>query len=142
MKFELDLERAFPLQEIKRQQIKKEAEERARLNRLEQRARKLLKQRARREFKKYLPQIRDKVKENWIGPENENSRNRLAILKVKVSPSGEVKSVKVFSSSDSVAFDRAVVIAVRSASPLPIPQEAELYQFYKTFRFEFGEPSQ
>ncbi|MBX2847848.1 MAG: TonB family protein [Acidiferrobacterales bacterium] len=46
---------------------------------------------------------------------------RKSLVNIKVSPSGDVQSVRTIESSGSLQYDRAVETAVFKASPLPIP---------------------
>lgn len=46
-------------------------------------------------------------------------------VNIKVSPLGEVESVRVIESSGSAGFDRSAETAVLQASPLPFPTQAE-----------------
>ncbi len=63
---------------------------------------------------------------------------RKTIVNIKVSPSGEVQSVRTIESSGSVQYDRSVETAVFKASPLPIPDsvtESQVNQQFWDFDF-------
>lgn len=53
-------------------------------------------------------------------------------LHVRMVPGGEVVEVKVVKSSGNAIFDRQAEIAVQKASPLPVPDDAKLFE--STFR--------
>ena len=92
--------------------------------------------RANSEFAKYIPQIKNKVTQNWI--EQTNCGGLKATVTIRVNPKGEVVFVEVLDSSGSIAYDRSVTTAVLKASPLPIPRDPEIYAFIKEFNFSFG----
>ncbi len=52
-------------------------------------------------------------------------KNLVSVVSIKVSPSGEVESVRTIESSGDASFDRSGERAVLLASPLPIPTEEE-----------------
>ena len=59
-------------------------------------------------------------------------------MSVRVDPQGKVLSAKVIRSSGNQVFDRSAEKAVYRASPLPLPQEQELYQQFQELRFNFN----
>ena len=85
-------------------------------------------------FNKYAPQIRQKVTENW-DPVTQKSLQTGVI--VEIDRSGGVQSVTITESSGSNEFDRSVSLAIRKASPLPIPDNADYYEYIRKFRFVF-----
>ena len=127
-KLEEQKQQAALVEKLRQQEIAEKQQAEARARQLERRARS--------EFAKYIPEIKKKVEDTWIPLSN--SAGRLAILEVEINPLGEVQSVEIYSSSGSTAFDRSVSTAVRKASPLPIPREAEIFEYFKRFRFEFS----
>lgn len=50
------------------------------------------------------------------------------VLSVRVVPGGEVVSVSVSKSSGNETFDRRALVAVEKASPLPIPEDAAIFE--------------
>ena len=60
---------------------------------------------------------------------------------VRVIPSGEVIEARVVESSGNAVFDRQAEIAVRKASPLPVPDEPRLFQQMREFKFLFAPES-
>ena len=58
-------------------------------------------------------------------------------LLVKMVPGGDVVDAKVIRSSGNVVFDRQAEIAVRKASPLPVPDDPRLFQQMREIQFIF-----
>lgn len=91
------------------------------------------KQRATTLMGKYTALITEKVNAvRTISPNFE--RWRVTKVNVKLSPSGDVKSVRIVKSSGNVQYDRSVETAVRKASPLPIPSVADDAEVNKLFQ--------
>jgi colicin import membrane protein len=62
-----------------------------------------------------------------------------ATIRVRVLPGGSVKDATVVVSSGNPAFDRSAELAVRKASPLPVPSDPEIFnKFLPTFTFNFS----
>ena len=89
-------------------------------------------------FLEYAPLIRRKVTNNWIRetatPDLETS------VIVEIDRSGAVLSVTLTEPSGSREFDRSVSLAIRKASPLPIPDNPDYYDYLRKFRFVFSSP--
>lgn len=124
---------------------KKEAEERARREAEEKKLQAKLeaerreadrKARAQSALAGVIPAIRQAVSRNWIRPPNARPGLEATVL-VTVTPTGEVISAKVTASSGDRIFDRSVENAILKASPLPIPKDRDLYEFFREFIFRF-----
>ena len=88
-------------------------------------------------FNKYAPRIRQKVTENW----NQVTQKSLQTgVIVEIDRSGAVLSVTLTEPSGSREFDRSVSLAIRKASPLPIPDNPDYYDYLRKFRFVFSSP--
>jgi len=85
---------------------------------------------------KYKALIRQKVSRNWVRPPGAKSGME-CVVRVRLVPSGEVISAEVVTSSGSAVFDRSVENAVHKAAPLPIPQEEDLFEYYREIEFQF-----
>ena len=86
---------------------------------------------------KYRAIIRQKVSRNWVKPGG--SRKGLkVIVRVRLLASGDVLEVSIIKSSGDALFDRSVENAVRKASPLPIPQEKDLFDYFREIEFLFN----
>ncbi len=80
---------------------------------------------------RYAFQIQNKITRYWRRPANVKLKMKCT-LNIRMTPSGEVVSVKVVRSSGDFAFDRAAEKAVTGASPLPVPSDKTLFE--KNFR--------
>ncbi|MDX1489289.1 MAG: cell envelope integrity protein TolA, partial [Acidiferrobacterales bacterium] len=58
-------------------------------------------------------------------------------IKVRLAASGEVLTVGIVGSSGNEVFDRSVENAVFKASPLPLPVERDLFDYFRELKFEF-----
>ncbi len=81
--------------------------------------------------------ISAKLKSNWVRPSN-SIVGLIAIIRVNLSPSGDVLSVSVVKSSGNSFFDRSAEIAVKKASPLPVPPQPEFYGHIKVLYLKFN----
>jgi len=74
----------------------------------------------------YLGKIRDKVRGNIVVPPNV-SGNPEAVFDVVQLPSGDIISVRLKKSSGNAALDRAIERAILKSSPLPKPDQPDLF---------------
>jgi len=74
----------------------------------------------------YLGRIRGKIRGNIVLPPDIKG-NPEAVFEVTQLPSGEVISVKVKKSSGNPALDAAVERAILKSSPLPKPEQSDLF---------------
>ena len=82
--------------------------------------------------------IQKKVEHSWIRPATANEGLKCTI-KVKLMSDGTVISAEVISSSGDEIFDRSAENAVQKASPLPVPNDKELFtQEFRSFQFLFN----
>jgi colicin import membrane protein len=58
-------------------------------------------------------------------------------LLVRMVPGGEVTSVTIGRSSGNAVFDRRAELAVKKASPLPVPQDPGLFELMRETKFIF-----
>jgi len=73
---------------------------------------------------KYSALIEAAIKAKWrISPGTESWRE--AKVNIKLSPRGEVLSVRIVKSSGLTSFDRSAETAILQASPLPFPSQEE-----------------
>lgn len=86
---------------------------------------------------KHKAVIRQKVSRNWLRPAGASSGLQ-CVVRVRLVPSGEVLEAVVVRSSGNAAFDRSVENAVYKASPLPIPQDPELFDYFRDIEFLFN----
>ncbi|MBI4988733.1 MAG: TonB C-terminal domain-containing protein [Rhodocyclales bacterium] len=74
----------------------------------------------------YIGKIRGKIKGNIVLPPDIKG-NPEAIFDVVQLPSGEILSVKLKKSSGHAAYDSAVERAILKSSPLPRPEQGDLF---------------
>jgi colicin import membrane protein len=83
----------------------------------------------------YIARIQAKVRSSWILPPDIQG-NPEAIFLVVQLPTGEVLSTRLVKSSGNAAYDAAVERAILKSSPLPLPEQRELFsrELKLTFR--------
>jgi colicin import membrane protein len=74
----------------------------------------------------YIGKIKGKIKGNIVLPPDIRG-NPEAIFDVVQLPSGEILSVKLKKSSGHAAYDNAIERAILKSSPLPKPEQGELF---------------
>lgn len=88
------------------------------------------------EVARYKGLIAQKVERNWVRPVT-SLQNPSCVVRVRVVPGGEVLEARVVRSSGNPAFDRSVESAVFKASPLPLPADKELFEYFRELEFTF-----
>ena len=86
----------------------------------------------------YIELIRQKVERNWIRPASVPD-GLTCVVAVRQLRNGEVVSVRVVECSGGEALIRSIEQAVLSASPLPEPPDASLFEPNLEFPFKTGE---
>jgi colicin import membrane protein len=89
-----------------------------------------------REIDRFKALIAQKVERNWTRPP-EFHKGLVCTIRVRTVSSGEVVSAAVVRSSGNPLFDRSAEVAVRKATPLPVPEDPELFRDFREFDFEF-----
>jgi len=84
----------------------------------------------------YVPRIQQKVEVNWRLPPS-GAAGCNPTVRVTLARDGTVQSAKVVKSSGNGYCDRSVETAFMRASPIPIPQDPELYSEFKVIDFPF-----
>lgn len=85
---------------------------------------------------KYIALIKDKVTRNWVRPGDANQELQCEV-QVRLAAGGDVLSVTIVRSSGNEFFDRSVENAVRKAAPLPLPEEKDLFEYFREIKFVF-----
>ena len=81
--------------------------------------------------------IKNKVMRSWIQPVS-FTKELICTIKVKLMSDGTVIDAVVISSSGDEVFDRSAENAVQKASPLPVPNDKELFtREFRSFEFTF-----
>ncbi len=84
---------------------------------------------------RYIDMIGLKVSSKWQRPPG-SARDAYCIVRVRVTPGGRVLSVIVVRSSGDPVFDRATENAVYLAEPLPVPNDAEVFEILREFNID------
>ncbi len=92
--------------------------------------------RAASEAEKYRALIRQKVSRNWSRPPGAPA-GLSCTVRVRLVPGGEVLQATVVRSSGNPVFDRSVEAAVHKASPLPVPSDPDLFEYFREIEFLF-----
>ena len=88
------------------------------------------------ELARYVARIQNAVTGAFVYPDMKAGLK--CTLFVRVVAGGEVVEARVTESSGNPVFDRQAENAVRKASPLPVPDEARLFQQMREFNFVFA----
>ncbi len=78
------------------------------------------------EIDKYKAAIAQRVSRQWVRPPT-SRKDLQCTVHVRQAPGGEVLEAKVVRSSGDTTFDRSVESAVYKASPLPAPENVEVF---------------
>ena len=84
----------------------------------------------------YSDLIRQKVERNWSQPPDDISGLN-CVVRVRLIPGGDVIDAQVIKSSGNAFFDRSVELATRKASPLPLPNDPSMFNYFRTLEFYF-----
>jgi colicin import membrane protein len=85
---------------------------------------------------KFKQMIVQAISRKWLMPDIENAELTCKLL-VHVGPGGEVLSIDVLQESGAPALDRSAHIAIMKASPLPVPENSELFDKFRALRLTF-----
>lgn len=92
------------------------------------------------EVERYKALIRQKVSRNWNRPASA-AKGLQCTVRVRLVPGGEVLGATVVRSSGDSAFDRSVENAVQKATPLPVPQDPAVFEYFREIEFIFSPES-
>ncbi len=82
--------------------------------------------------------IKQKVNRSWIRPSSTSAGSKCTV-RVKLLSDGTVIDAVVILSSGDEDFDRSAENAVNNASPLPVPNDKELFaREFRSFQFLFN----
>jgi len=85
----------------------------------------------------HLKLMGSKVTQHWRQPIGFDFTGFKCTVAVKLLLTGEVIEARVIESSGNVEFDRSAELAVRKASPLPMPEDPHLANDFRDFSFIF-----
>ncbi|CEG57033.1 cell envelope integrity protein TolA [Legionella fallonii] len=82
------------------------------------------------EVDKYKALIVNAIGQNWILPENVDS-SLSSQFRIRLAPNGVVLEVTLTRSSGDPLLDRSAQTAIKKASPLPVPTDAETFNLFR-----------
>jgi colicin import membrane protein len=88
------------------------------------------------EIDKYKQMIIQTISRKWLISDTEN-KELACLLLVHLAPGGIVMNVELLKESGDLNLDRSATNAVMKASPLPVPENAELFDNFRTLRLTF-----
>ena len=89
------------------------------------------------EVDKYKALIRQRVSRSWNRPVG-IAKGLKCVVRVRLTPKGEVLSAAVVRPSGNPIFDRSVENAVYKAAPLPLPEDPALFDNFRDIEFLFS----
>ena len=106
-----------------------------------QRAEAAVRERQQKLINGYLAKIQAKVQPKIAMPQDLKGRPE-GIYEVTLLPGGEIFEIKLKRSSGVPAYDAAVESAINRSSPLPVPDDSDLFQqYFRKFNFTFKPPT-
>ena len=81
----------------------------------------------------YQAKILAAISRHWLIPQGA-PRNLVAQFDLELAPDGQVLSVELVRSSGHEALDRSASLAIRKASPLPVPTSRQVFNRFRHLR--------
>jgi len=119
-----------------KRQAEQEKKRQAELKRQQQRDRAEWERKSKGIINRHAALIQRKIEQNWRQPLDVPS-NLKCRINIILQPTGKVVSVRILDSSGSQPFDRSVETAVRKASPLPVPENREIFEQFRDLNLSF-----
>ena len=89
----------------------------------------------------YTARIQAKVKPRIVVPQDLKGHPE-GVYEVTLLPGGDILEIQLKRSSGVPAYDAAVERAINSSTPLPVPDDSDLFQqYFRKFNFTFKPPS-
>jgi colicin import membrane protein len=85
------------------------------------------------EIDKYKALIIQTISGNWIVPRDLDQGKSCDLL-IHLAPGGVVTNVELSRSSGNLALDRSAQTAVLKSSPLPIPKDTSLFEYFRILK--------
>jgi colicin import membrane protein len=82
------------------------------------------------EVERFMALIKQRIENLWRIPPK--SEGLTITLRIRLLPNGELSSVDVIKSSGSTAFDRSAILAAKSVTRYPVPEDGRVFE--KNFR--------
>lgn len=86
----------------------------------------------------YTALLIEHVEQHWSRPPG-TRKGMVVELQIQLVPTGEIVRVSLANSSGNPAFDRSAELAIRKASPLPVPTDPVLFErYFRNITFVFN----
>jgi colicin import membrane protein len=85
------------------------------------------------EIARYEALILNAIGQHWIIPPHVNKDLSTQVL-IRLAPGGVVLNVKMLKSSGDAMLDRSAINAIWKTSPLPVPEDARLFEKFRELR--------
>ena len=89
------------------------------------------------EITRFALLMRNKIHQHWRQPIGFDYDGLTCKVSVKLLPTGDVVEAVVIESSGSLEFDRSTELAIKKASPLPMPEDTSIAKEFRQFTFTF-----
>ena len=83
------------------------------------------------EIDRFRGRIRDKIRGKANVPDSVTGRPEVQV-RITILPGGEVLDIVILKSSGNRVYDAAIERAIRSAQPLPVPSDPELFGQFRS----------
>ncbi|MDR1057486.1 MAG: cell envelope integrity protein TolA [Coxiellaceae bacterium] len=80
--------------------------------------------------------VKQAIDSQWVKPESSNEEDFCELL-INIAPGGTVLDVKLIRSSGNLALNRSAEAAIWKASPLPVPEDPQLFDEFRTINTIF-----
>ena len=88
------------------------------------------------EIGRYTNRIRDKIRGKANVPETVRVGTEVQV-RITILPGGDVLDIVIVKSSGNGVYDTAIERAIRSAQPLPVPSDPELFSQFRSLNLNF-----
>jgi colicin import membrane protein len=88
-----------------------------------------------REIESWIGKIKDKIRGRANVPDTVTGNPEVSV-RLHLLPGGEVLDITITKTSGNPSYDNAIDRAIRSASPLPVPQNPELFSQFRDLKLQ------
>lgn len=85
----------------------------------------------------YSRNIKNQIEKNWNLPVNVQY-SKMPIIRVKLGQGGVIQEAKIIQSSMNPTLDNLALLAVKKSSPLPVPQDHQLFQSLQVLQIKLN----
>lgn len=84
---------------------------------------------------KYKAMIISAISQRWLIPPGITQQMH-CMLQIQLAPGGAVLNVSLAKTSGNAAFDQSAITAVYRASPLPVPPQTDLFDYFRVINLD------